>query len=48
VVTPQPNPQVLAKRHSRKAEAIGILIVAMIVLIITLARYWHNIAWSAR
>lgn len=48
VVTPQPNPQVLAKRRSRKAEAIGILIVAMIVLIITLARYWHNIAWSAR
>jgi hypothetical protein len=53
VVTPQPNPNSRlvpspAKQRGRKAEAIGILIVALIVLIITLARYWHNIAWSAR
>jgi hypothetical protein len=37
-----------AKRHSHTLEASGVLIVAVIVLIITLARYWHNFAWSAR
>ncbi|HZR57197.1 MAG TPA: hypothetical protein VFA74_10020 [Terriglobales bacterium] len=29
-------------------EAAGVLIIAVLILAFTLARYWHNIAWSAR
>jgi hypothetical protein len=29
-------------------EAVGVVIIAIVILAITLARYWHNIAWSAR
>jgi hypothetical protein len=29
-------------------EVTGLLIIAAMVLIITLIRYWHNIPWSAR
>jgi hypothetical protein len=29
-------------------EATGLLVIALLVLVLTLARYWHNIPWSAR
>jgi len=29
-------------------EALGVVIVAIVILAITLVRYCHNIAWSAR
>jgi hypothetical protein len=29
-------------------EATGLLVIAALILILTLARYWHHIAWSAR
>jgi hypothetical protein len=29
-------------------EATGLLIMAALILIITLARYWHHLVWSAR
>jgi hypothetical protein len=29
-------------------EATGLLVIAIVVLIITLARYWHRIPWGAR
>lgn len=29
-------------------ETTGLLVIALLILILTLARYWHNIAWSAR
>lgn len=29
-------------------EATGLLIIAVLILILTLIRYWHNIPWSAR
>jgi hypothetical protein len=29
-------------------ETIGILLVAAMILMLTLIRYWHNINWSAR
>ncbi|MGA9042911.1 MAG: hypothetical protein WB421_20450 [Terriglobales bacterium] len=37
-----------AKSRSRKLEAVGVLIVALLILIVTLARSWHAIAWRAR
>jgi len=32
----------------RHREAAGVLIIGLLILIITLVRYWHNLAWSAR
>jgi hypothetical protein len=29
-------------------EATGLLVIAALILILTVVRYWHNIAWSAR
>jgi len=29
-------------------EATGLLVIAGLILILTLVRYWHHIAWSAR
>ena len=29
-------------------EATGLLVIAALILILTLARYWHHIAWGAR
>ncbi|MGH9513648.1 MAG: hypothetical protein ACRD2U_16075 [Terriglobales bacterium] len=31
-----------------KMEARGILLIALVILAVTLARYWHNIRWSFR
>jgi hypothetical protein len=29
-------------------EAAGLLVIAALIMIIALARYWHHIPWSAR
>jgi hypothetical protein len=29
-------------------EATGLLVIAALILILTLGRYWHHIAWGAR
>jgi hypothetical protein len=29
-------------------EATGLLVIAALILILTVVRYWHHIAWSAR
>ncbi|HEX3741846.1 MAG TPA: hypothetical protein VHV29_19260 [Terriglobales bacterium] len=29
-------------------ENIGLIVVAILILAITLTRYWHNIHWRAR
>jgi hypothetical protein len=29
-------------------EATGLPVIAGVILILTLVRYWHHIAWSAR
>ena len=29
-------------------EAAGLLVIAALILILTVVRYWHHIAWSAR
>jgi hypothetical protein len=49
--SPQPDEQ-SAKRPPKsniyKFEAAGILIIGGFILIITLIRYWHHIAWGVR
>jgi hypothetical protein len=37
-----------SKKHIYKYEAAGILIVGTLILILTIARYGHHIAWGAR
>jgi hypothetical protein len=29
-------------------ETTGLLVIAVLILILTLLRYWHNISWSVR
>jgi hypothetical protein len=29
-------------------ETTGLLVIAVLILILTLVRYWHNIPWNAR
>jgi hypothetical protein len=29
-------------------EATGLLVIAVLILILTLVRYWHHIPWGAR
>ena len=36
------------KPHIYTLEATGLLVIALLILIITLARHWHHIPWSAR
>jgi hypothetical protein len=46
---PEPRP---AEHHRTPQvytlEATGLLMIALLVLVLTLARYWHHIPWSAR
>jgi hypothetical protein len=42
------NLQPPSKSRIRRAEATGVLIVAAVILLITLIRYWPDIPWSAR
>ena len=36
------------KHHIYALETTGLLLIAVMLLIVTLIRYWHNINWSAR
>jgi hypothetical protein len=48
---PQPehsSPERPGRNHIYTLEATGILIIGALVLIFTLARYWHHIPWGAR
>ncbi|MGC1438778.1 MAG: hypothetical protein WA847_22980 [Terriglobales bacterium] len=29
-------------------EATGLLVISMLILILTLVRYWHHFAWGVR
>jgi hypothetical protein len=52
----QPDPSSLehpASEHHRTPqiytlEATGLLVIAALILILTLVRYWHHISWGAR
>lgn len=51
VLTPK-SEQDAANGHHRHAvyasEASGLLLMAFVLLILTLVRYWHEIHWSLR
>jgi hypothetical protein len=51
VLTPKAE-QEDAHRHHRHAtyasETTGLLLIALVLLILTLVRYWHEIHWSLR
>ena len=36
------------KHHIYALETTGLLLIALMLLVLTLVRYWHNINWSAR
>ena len=50
--TPSPerfsSPERHPKPHIYTLEATGLLVVAALLLILTLARFWHHIPWNAR
>jgi len=47
--SPQRQPDARHTRpHLYTMEAAGLLVIAVLIMIITLARYWHHIPWSAR
>jgi hypothetical protein len=47
-----PGTESRARNESRyriyRAETVGLLLIAAVLLVITLIRYWHHINWSAR
>jgi hypothetical protein len=46
--TPRPSANT-RKGNSRilRAEATGIILIALLILVITVVRYWRNIPWGA-
>lgn len=36
------------RRATYASEATGLLLVAFLLLVLTIIRYWHNIQWSWR
>ena len=45
---PDPDPGPRSKFSIRRLEATGILVIAILLLILTLVRYWRHIPWGAR
>jgi hypothetical protein len=49
---PSSKEQTEAHKHRRHAvyasEAMGLLLIAFLLLVLTLIRYWHNLHWSWR
>jgi hypothetical protein len=51
---PDPSPpEHASSEHHRTPqiytlEATGLLVIAVLILILTLVRYWHHISWGAR
>lgn len=42
------EPESRPKRPIYALETTGLLIIALLVLVMTVIRYWHHIVWSAR
>jgi hypothetical protein len=51
-VDPHPHKQPSSEHHRTPQiytlEATGLLMIAALILILILARYWHYISWGAR
>ena len=46
---PEVPPENDGKRHAVYAsETTGLVVIVLLLLVLTLARYWHNIHWSLR
>ena len=45
---PDRDPGPNAKLSIHRLEATGILVIAILLLILTLVRYWRYIPWGAR
>ena len=45
---PEPRSAKHPKPHIYDLEATGLIVIALVILILTLVRYWHNIPWGAR
>jgi hypothetical protein len=51
---PDPHPPVQSSSEHHRTpqiytlEATGLLVIAALILILTVVRYWHHIAWGAR
>jgi hypothetical protein len=51
VLTPKSEPQAERKYHRHAvyaSETCGLLMIALVLLVLTLVRYWHEIQWSLR
>jgi hypothetical protein len=52
ILVPAPEPQTDSHKHHRHAvyasETTGLLLIAFLLLVLTLVRYWHDIHWSLR
>ena len=53
VATPAPQRPAIDEKHRHRhpiyaAEATGLLVMAVMLLILIVIRYWSNIQWSAR
>jgi hypothetical protein len=45
---PQPDSHKPHRHAVYASEAMGLLLIALLLLILTLIRYWHVIHWSWR
>jgi hypothetical protein len=51
---PKPQPEPTPQKPRRPVpeihtlETTGLLVIAILILVLTLIRYWHHIPWSAR
>jgi hypothetical protein len=50
---PKRQPEPLPHKHHPvpeiyTLETTGLLVIAILILVLTLIRYWHHIPWSAR
>lgn len=51
VLTPKSGPEAAQKHHRHAvyaSETSGLLLIALVLLVLTLVRYWHEIHWSLR
>jgi len=44
----EPPPVHHAAPQIETLEATGLIVIAILILILTLIRYWHHIPWNAR